>query len=207
VTREGLKHIHHELAGRGYVLPFERSKNLLDAESRVKIEFFIAGQYPGDGKPQSVQFPDPQQVAVEHDGIKFVDLRSLVELKLASGMTGADRMRDLADVQELIKLLNLSENFSADLDGSVRPKFLELWGNVHRSTKRYVKLWRNKALTVKAKSLDEMIEILPAAALELKAMRAGRRAIGSGRGHGGGQRPLCYHGSRGGQEIRHARRV
>lgn len=99
VTREGLKAIHQALDGRGYVRPFEKSKNLRDAETRVKIEFLLAGDYPGDGKPKAVQFPDPRQAAVEIDGIKFVNLPMLVELKLASGMTGSDRMKDLADVQ------------------------------------------------------------------------------------------------------------
>jgi hypothetical protein len=51
VTRDALKAIHAALGGRGYVRPFEKSKNLRDAESRVKIEFLIAGEYPVDGKP------------------------------------------------------------------------------------------------------------------------------------------------------------
>lgn len=113
VTREGLKAIHQALDGRGYVRPFEKSKNLRDAETRVKIEFLLAGDYPGDGKPKAVQFPDPRQAAVEIDAIKFVNLPMLVELKLASGMTGSDRMKDLADVQELIKILNLPRVFKA----------------------------------------------------------------------------------------------
>jgi hypothetical protein len=50
----------------------------------------------------------------------------LVELKLASGMTAPDRLRDLADVQELIRAERLDETFAGELDPSVRPKFLEL---------------------------------------------------------------------------------
>jgi len=127
VTRDGLKAIHKALDGLGYVRPFERSKNLRDAQSGVKIEFLVAGEYPGDGKPNAVRFPDPQSVAVEHDGIQFLNLATLIELKLASGMTGSDRMKDLADVQELIKKVNLPQDFQSGLNESVRAKYLELW--------------------------------------------------------------------------------
>ena len=127
VTRDGLKAIHQALDGLGYVRPFEKSKNLRDAQSGVKIEFLLAGEYLGEGKPQAVQFPDPERIAVDQGGIKFVDLATLVELKLASGMTGADRLKDLADVQELIKRLKLPQDFRAALNESVRGKYLELW--------------------------------------------------------------------------------
>ena len=57
VTREGLQTIHAELEGRGYLPPFTGSKNLRDAEFGVRIEFLVAGEYPGDGKPKPVAFP------------------------------------------------------------------------------------------------------------------------------------------------------
>jgi hypothetical protein len=49
-----------------------------------------------------------------------------VELKLSSGISAADRLKDLADVQELIKLKGLGEDFAERLDEYVRPKYLEL---------------------------------------------------------------------------------
>ncbi len=106
VTAEGLNKIHEQLDGLGYTRPFERSKNLREAEHGVRIEFLVAGQFPGDGKRKPVAFPDPAQVAEERDGIKFVNLPTLVELKLASGISNPERVKDLGDVQELIKLLN-----------------------------------------------------------------------------------------------------
>ncbi len=127
VTRDGLNAIHKGLDGLGYVRPFEKSKNLRDAQSKVKIEFLVSGEYPGDGKPKPVRFPEPQNVAIECDGIQFLNLPVLIELKLASGMTGSDRLKDLADVQELIKHLNLPQDFQARLNESVREKYLELW--------------------------------------------------------------------------------
>ena len=172
VTRDGLRKIHEKLEGLGYVPPFTGSKNLRDAETGVRIEFIVHGQFPGDGKPKPVAFPDPDQVSVVHDGIRFLNLETLVELKLASGISSAQRATDLADVQKIINVLNLPQEFGGKLDPYVRDKFRELWMNVHGTPKRFVMIWRNKFLTLNAKSLDEMIAILADAAETLKAMRA-----------------------------------
>jgi len=104
VTRAGLDAAHAKLEGLGYVLPFTGSKNLRDAETGVRVEFLVTGGYPGDGKPKPVSFPDPADVAVELDGKKVLRLATLVELKLASG-TSPLRLKDVADVQEMIRTL------------------------------------------------------------------------------------------------------
>lgn len=171
VTKDGLKAIHARLAGLGYVRAFAGSKNLRDAEHGVRIEFLISGQYPGDGKPKPVRFPEPESVAIEHDGIKYLGLSALVELKLASGISSPDRAKDLVDVQELIKTLQLPAAFAEGLDPSVRSKYAELRA-LTRTGKRYLKLWRNKFLTADATTLDEMITRLHGAAATLEAMRA-----------------------------------
>jgi hypothetical protein len=131
VTRESVKKIHEQLEGRGYLPLFAGSKNLRNTITGVRIEFIISGDYPGDGKPKPVMFPDPVGATHEIDGIKFLNLQQLVELKLASGMTNTARMKDLADVQELIKELALSEEFADQLDPYVRDKYRELWTAVH----------------------------------------------------------------------------
>jgi hypothetical protein len=59
-----------------------------------------------------------------------VTLDKLIELKLASGMTAPHRLRDLADVQELIKIRRLPADFAERLDPYVRDKYLELWDAV-----------------------------------------------------------------------------
>jgi len=171
VTKEGLKAIHAALPGLGYVHAFAGSKNLRDAELGVRIEFLIAGQYPGDGKPKPIHFPEPGAVAVERDGIKYLGLAALVELKLASGISSADRGKDLVDVQELIKILHLPADFSEQIHPSVRPKYAELWAST-RTGKRYMTLWRNKFLTLEAKTLDDMIASLRVAVETLEAMRS-----------------------------------
>ena len=171
VTPEGLKRIHKELDGLGYNPPFAGSKNLTDTESGVKVEFLVTGQFPGDGKPKPVAFPDPDAVAVEKDGIRYISLPMLIELKLASGMTSPERMKDLSDVMELIKLLDLPKDFSGQLAPFVQGKYLEIWQSAKPVTKRYMQLWRNKFLTLDAKSIDDMIAGLRSAVETLEAMR------------------------------------
>lgn len=127
VTPGGLDAVHQALEGRGYLPTFEGSRNLRDTQTGVRIEFIVTGQFPGDGKPKPVAFPDPDKVAQEIDGVRFVNLPMLIELKLASGMTNPGRLRDLADVQELIRVLKLSEDFAAGLEAFVREKYGELW--------------------------------------------------------------------------------
>jgi len=126
VTPEGLQQIHRELEGLGYVPLFPDSKNLRDAEHGVRIEFLLSGGYPGDGKPKPVAFPLPEDCGVEIEGMRFLQLPALIELKLASG-TSPGRRRDLGDVQELIRILDLPKDFGDRLDPWVREMYHELW--------------------------------------------------------------------------------
>ena len=113
----------------------EPDPELRDTENGVKIIFLTTGDYPGDGKPKPVAFPDPADTSIEIDGVKFPTLEKLIELKLASGMTAPDRLKDLADVQEIIKILNLSSRFAEKLNPYVRDKFVELLKSVeHRNS-------------------------------------------------------------------------
>lgn len=127
VTRKGLQRLHEALEGSGYRPPFAGSKNLRDTENGVRIEFLVAGGFPGDGKPKPVAFPEPGLVAVEQEGIRLLNLNALIELKLASGMTGLARLKDLADVQEVIKMLALPEALAEQLAPYVQERYKELW--------------------------------------------------------------------------------
>jgi hypothetical protein len=173
VTRSDLAKVHERMVGRGYVRLFEGSKHVRDAETRVKIEFVIAGGFPGDGKPKPISFPDPADAEpVEHDGVKFIGLARLIELKLASGMTGGpERAKDLVDVQQLVTVLHLPRDFTNGLNPAVHAKFHELWDGLHATRKRYIRLWRNKFLTLDAESLDDMIAALDSAAAQLRQMQ------------------------------------
>ena len=134
LTKEGLEAFHRELIGLGYAPAFPGArKRLRSTRDGVPVEVIVAGEYPGDGKPKPVSFPVPADASVEIDGVRVVTLEKLIELKLASGMTAPDRLKDLADVQELIKVRSLTADFAGQLNPYVREKFLELWRAVEHA--------------------------------------------------------------------------
>jgi len=133
LTAEGLDAFHRELVGVGYAPAFEGARKRLRATREgVPVEVITAGDYPGDGRPKPVSFPDPAGASTEIQGVRVVTMEKLVELKLASGMTAPDRLKDLADVQELIKVRRLGADFAERLDPYVREEYLRLWRAVER---------------------------------------------------------------------------
>jgi hypothetical protein len=134
MTAEGLEKFHDELIGLGYAPAFPGArKRLRSTSDGVSIEVMTTGEYPGDGRPKPVSMPEPIEASTEIDGIRFVTLEKLIELKLASGISAADRLKDLADVQELIKIRKLDADFATKLDPYVRTKYLELEEAVRKS--------------------------------------------------------------------------
>jgi hypothetical protein len=67
----------------------------------------------------------------DRDGYWVIALEKLIELKLASGLSAPHRLRDLADVQELIRVLDLPRELSEALDESVRAEYRRLWELAH----------------------------------------------------------------------------
>jgi hypothetical protein len=131
VTSEGLKELHRQLEGLGYLPPFAGSEQLRDTENGVRVEFLVSGEYPGDGKPKPVSFPKPDESSIEIEGIRFLRLPQLIEIKLASGMSNPRRAQDLVDVQRMIELLNLPEGLATQLNPYVQDKYKEIWTVVH----------------------------------------------------------------------------
>jgi hypothetical protein len=128
MTAEGLATFQSQCVGKGYVSASAGAgKTFRDTETQVRIEIITTGEYPGDGKPKPVAFPDPREASVEVEGIRVVTLEKLIELKLASGMSAPHRLRDLADVQDLIGILGLPTEFAERLNESVRGEYQRLW--------------------------------------------------------------------------------
>ena len=128
MTPEGLRAFRERLVGLGYVPAFSgATKSFKDAETGIRIEVLTTGEYPGDGKPKPVSFPDPAQARFERDGLWLITLEKLVELKLASGLSAPHRLKDLSDVLDLIARLQLPLDFSDKLDASVRAEYRRLW--------------------------------------------------------------------------------
>ncbi len=133
LTREGLAAFKERQLGRGYVEKFPGSRGLRDTQTGVDIDIVIAGDYPGDGKPKPVAFPDPGVVAVKGQEVAVLPLPKLIEIKLASGISAAHRLRDLADVLELIRIAGVPLTLENELDPSVRAKYRELWAAAQNS--------------------------------------------------------------------------
>ena len=134
MTPSGLARFRQRLVGRGYRPAFSGAqKTFRDTETGVRIEILTTGEYPGDGLPKPVAFPDPAApgVTVEIEGVRVVTLENLIELKLASGTSAPHRLRDLADVQDLIARLSLPLALADRLDTSVQAAYRDLWEKAH----------------------------------------------------------------------------
>jgi hypothetical protein len=107
------------IAEGNYHLKTGRRWRFIDRANGIPVDFVLAGTSPGWLRPSPVVYPDPENVTEMIDGVCYVNLRTLVELKLATY-----RYRDFADVTALIKARNLDESFAEQLDPTVRPDFI-----------------------------------------------------------------------------------
>jgi len=116
ITREDLPAVHQALLGSGYRLSQVSRSNIHDTENGVYIKFMV-----------SDDVPDPQRVSAQQDGVWLLNLAPLLNLKLISGNKSIERLKDTADVQEMIKLLQLPQNFAEQLSPRVQGTYHELW--------------------------------------------------------------------------------
>lgn len=138
MTKGGLEKFTTTLVGLGYRPAFTgATRKFRTTGENIPVEIITSGEFPGDGLPKPVQFPNPTESVVVIDGVKTISLDKLIELKLTSGMTAGDRLKDLADVQELIKLKGLDEGFAEKMNEFVRPKYLELYKAVASAKDRF----------------------------------------------------------------------
>jgi hypothetical protein len=127
VSRESLGEIHQRATGLEFISSTAYgSKDILDRANGVTVKFLVAADYPGDGRRKPVAYPDPIEASDEKDGIRWMKLPVLIEIKLASGMTNPAKAKDLDDVRNLIDELNLDANYGQNLNEYVRDKFEEL---------------------------------------------------------------------------------
>lgn len=131
LTKEGLAAFKARWLGLGWVERFEGSKGLRDTEHGVKIDVLTTDEKPGDGTSCPFTFPYPETVGEPMGGIwsgmRILDLRTLIELKLASWMTSPHRPRDMDDAIRLIKIHGLPLAYANGLHEYVREEFERLW--------------------------------------------------------------------------------
>jgi hypothetical protein len=120
LTSEGFAEFKKRFAGKDYESVEGRPRRFTDRKNGVQLDVLVTGLYPGSGQPGPIAFPDPGQAAQRIEEIAYVDLVTLVQLKLA-----ARRWRDFADVVELIRHNGLDERFGERLHPSVRGDYVE----------------------------------------------------------------------------------
>ena len=127
LTPEGHAKFRAHAQELGFVDKFAGSRGVRDEETRVHVNFLLTGGVPGDGVMRGMTFPDPKDVAIDNAGKRYVDLATLVGMKVASAMSAPDRPRDFDDVIRLIRANELGEHFADGLHPYVREKYRELW--------------------------------------------------------------------------------
>jgi len=137
VTQAGLDKFKKSLIGKGYVPRFHgASKSFKDTINSVPVDFVTTGEFPGDGLPKEVAFPDPKDVSFTakegEEDLNYISLFALINLKLASALSEPSRLKDKVDVMELIERCSLDEKFACQLAPSVRSEFLQLVAQVSK---------------------------------------------------------------------------
>ncbi|MCB9687122.1 MAG: hypothetical protein H6738_17145 [Alphaproteobacteria bacterium] len=125
LTPEGLAAFKARWSGRGWVDKFPGSKGMRDVVDDVPIDVLLTGDFPGDGLSKPVAFPSPSVAERSEDGYAVLPLRTLMELKIASGMTAPHRPRDLDDAIQLIRANDLPRDWP--IDPYVGDRYRELW--------------------------------------------------------------------------------
>lgn len=120
VTADGLQTFRERLVPKDYEPVAGRSRRFVDRVNGVTVDLLLTGGTPGFGKPGPISFPDPAEVREKIDDIYFINLATLICLKLA-----AFRPKDYADVVDLIRVNNLDESFLDRLHPTLHHDYLE----------------------------------------------------------------------------------
>ena len=121
-TDDGLQKMQRILPSRGFTMISER--RFRDSLTDLEFKIILTGRLAGP-EPCPIRFPDPS-ASVMINGYRVVDLARFIDLKLAIGLWET-RMRDLADVLQIIQHAKLPRDFANDLDPSVRDEYERIW--------------------------------------------------------------------------------
>jgi len=131
LTEAGLEEFRKRFVGSAYDPVPERSRRFTDRANEVGLDILVTGRYPGSGEPGPIAFPDPADVSELIENHRFVNLATLIQLKLV-----APRFQDLADVAALIRDHGLDRAFQEKLHPSVHRGYLSCLEENHREAER-----------------------------------------------------------------------
>jgi len=120
LSADGLRELRSRASANDFDPVPGRSRRFVDRPTGVTFDILVAGLFPGDGTPGPIAFPEPATASTEIDGMRVIDLPTLIQLKLA-----AHRHQDFADVINLIRANGLDERFRERLHPSVHSDFIE----------------------------------------------------------------------------------
>lgn len=101
--------------------------DFFDTRHDVPVRVVFPGESSCFNKAQCpVVYQAPTEVTVI-DGIHFVDLHRLIELKIAAGLSHDIRIGEFLDVMDLIRANHLHRELALELHEHVRAKYDELW--------------------------------------------------------------------------------
>lgn len=93
-----------------------------------------------DGVSIHTVSPDEAGIQIERtsiiDGIRVVQLKDLIAIKLLCGLNQPARSKDIGDVEELIRSVPLDKRFAAKLPKAIRNEFKAIVDAVQASKKR-----------------------------------------------------------------------
>ncbi len=75
MTTKGLEKFQNGFIGFGFRPAFPARKSFRATETGVRIDVILTGEFPGDGKPKAVAFPDPEDASFERNGMHFLKWR------------------------------------------------------------------------------------------------------------------------------------
>jgi hypothetical protein len=120
LSAQGLNALLRIVAGGEFDPVPGRPRRFVDRATGVSFDVLRTGLFPGSGSPGPIAYPDPEQVSETIQELRFVNLPTLVQLKLA-----ARRHQDFADVVNLIRANQLDEKYADQLHPSVRGDYIE----------------------------------------------------------------------------------
>lgn len=120
VRADDLARFRERYVGTMYQTVEGRSRRFYDPQTQVTFDLLISGDLAGRvSRNKQIRFPDPDDSVTVED-LPTVSLEQLIELKLVTW-----RVKDMADVIELIRRNNLGEDFAERLHPLVRMAYLE----------------------------------------------------------------------------------
>jgi hypothetical protein len=127
LTAEGFAEFQDRWVPRYYESIPKWERRFLDRKNGVTLTVLVSGLNAGMGRPCPVRFPDPVRVREWIGRDYYVNLPTLIDLRLA-----ARRFQGLADVVNLIRANSLNEDIAEHLHPSLRSDYLGCLEEIRR---------------------------------------------------------------------------